>query len=552
MKVTNIFVSYLKLVRAIEILSIIVKHGVKELWAHSFFGHYSRKRKIRRCQPVYTTQERLRITIEDLGPTYVKFGQILADRPDVVSERFRTELKKLQSNAEPFSDSVALRIIESELRAKVEDVFEEFDPNCLASASIGQVYKARLRSGEDVIIKVRRPNIDQKIKLDLYLMRYLAANLARNYPEMAAINVVGVVDDFGQSIISELDYFNESGNMLRFADMFQDNPTVHIPKVYMDYTTKKVLVMEHIYGITPDNNEKLRAAGLDPEQIAINGTNALLQMIMRDGFFHADPHAGNMFIMPGNVIGLIDFGMVGVLRTRDMEFLANISMGFFRKDEIEIADALIKLCNIRYYDRRDDLIFSLQQMLTQYTHVPLDQLDYGKMMQQSINVITKYGLQIPSGIFMLIKALATIQKVSQELSPNIPFAELIAPFAKDILQEKFSPRRIATQLYDTFTRYYNLIQSLPGDIGEIVYKVKQGEIKHDIHFTDSRDIERVSRAVSYRLAYAIILVGLFIGSIALLGIRDDVNFARFLVWLSAGLIFIFIFRWIFRNTNTVK
>lgn len=550
MKITNIFVSYLKMVRAVQIFSIIFKHGTKELWAHSFLGQYARKRKIRRCQPVYSTQERLRITIEDLGPTYIKFGQILADRPDVVSERFRTELKKLQSSAEPFSDAVALRIIENELRAKVEDIFEEFDHNCLASASIGQVYKARLHTGEDVIVKVRRPNIDQKIKLDLYLMRYLAANLAQNYPEMAAINVVGVVDDFGQSIVAELDYFNESGNMLRFADMFADSDTVHIPKVYMEYTTKRVLVMERIYGITPDNNEKLRDAGLDPEVIAVNGTNALLRMIMRDGFFHADPHAGNMFIMPGNVIGLIDFGMVGVLRTRDMEFLANISMGFFRKDETEIADALIKLCNIRYFERRDDLIFSLQQMLTQYTHVPLEQLDYGKMMQQSINVITKYGLQIPSGIFMLIKSLATIQKVSQELSPSIPFAELIAPFAKDILHEKFSPRRMATQLYETFTSYYNLIQALPGDIGEIVYKIKQGEIKHDIHFTDSRDIERVARSVSYRLAYAVILVGLFIGSIALLGIRDDVNFARFMVWLSSGLIFIFIFRWIFRNTNT--
>lgn len=549
MKITNAFVTYLKVVRAVQILSIIFKHGMHELWAHSFLGHYARKRKIRRCQPVYSTQERLRITIEDLGPTYIKFGQILADRPDVVSERFRTELKKLQSNAEPFSDTVALRIIENELRAKVEDVFEEFDRNCLASASIGQVYKARLKSGEDVIVKVRRPNIDQKIKLDLYLMRYLAANLAENYPEMAAINIIGVVDDFGQSIMAELDYFNESGNMLRFADMFADDPTVHIPKAYTEYTTKKVLVMEHVYGITPDNNQKLRDAGLDPVQISINGTNALLKMIMKEGFFHADPHAGNMFIMPGNVIGLIDFGMVGVLRTRDMEFLANISMGFFRRDETEIADALIKLCNIRYFDRRDDLIFSLQQMLTQYTHVPLEQLDYGKMMQQSINVITKFGLQIPSGIFMLIKSLATIQKVAQELNPNIPFAELIAPFAKDILHEKFSPRRLAVQLYETFNNYSNLVQALPGDIGEIIYRIKQGEIKHDLHFTDSKDIERVARTFSYRLAYSIILVGLFIGSIALLGIRDDVEFARLMVWVSSGLIILFILRWIFRSNK---
>ena len=192
MRITDVYVGYLKITRIIQIGSILVKHGFKEMISHTFLGRRIRKRRIRQHKPVYTTQERLRLTIEDLGPTYIKFGQILADRPDILSERFRKELKKLQTNALPFDDHLAIRLIEDELGAEIKDVFSEFNPHCIASASIGQVYTGRLKNGKDVVIKIRRPNIDQKIKLDLYLMRYLAKKLALEYPEMAAINIVGV------------------------------------------------------------------------------------------------------------------------------------------------------------------------------------------------------------------------------------------------------------------------------------------------------------------------------------------------------------------------
>lgn len=547
MIITNFYVSYLKIIRAIEILSIIFKHGMRELWSHSLIGKYVRKRRIRDCKPVYSTQERLRLVIENLGPTYVKFGQILADRPDVVSDRFRLELKKLQSAAEPFSNLVAINIIENELRANVDEVFSEFGKQCIASASIGQVYAAKLRSGEQVIVKVRRPNVEQKIKLDIYIMRYLAAKLANSYPEMAAINIIAVVDEFGESIMAELDYYNEAANTVRFQEMFKDSTICYIPKVFLEYTTKRVLVQERIIGITPDDNAKLIANGLDPVQISLNGTDVLLKMIFKDGFFHADPHAGNMFIMPGNVVGLIDFGMVGILRPRDMEFLANISIGFFKRNEVTIADAMIKLCGIRYFDRHDDLVFSIQQMLGQYAHLPLEQLDYSKMMQQCINVITKFGLQIPSGIFMLIKSLATIQKVSEELNPRIPFAELITPYATEVVKQKISPRTLAANIYELGMSYYQLLSSLPTDIGEIIYKIKQGEIKHELKFQDRAHFDRSLRSVSFRLSYAILLVGMFLGSVGLLGIRDDVAYANFAIWTSSVLIGLFILRWLFNR-----
>lgn len=547
MQIDNIFIGYLKLRRAAQIFGIVFSTGWQEMWLRSPLGPRIRRRRIKAQKEVYTTQERLRITIEELGPTYIKFGQILADRPDVVSERFMAELKKLQSKAQPFDNNVALKIIEDEIRQPMDKVFSYFDKNCLAAASIGQVYQATLLDGTDVIVKVRRPNIEQKIKLDLVLMRFLAAKFAKRYPELAALNIVAVVDEFGESILKELDYYNEASNMIRFAEMFRDSETVKIPHVYMEYTTKRVIVQEKIVGITPDNPEVLRAAGLDTNIIARNGADALLNMILRHGFFHADPHAGNMFILPGNVIGLIDFGMVGVLRPRDMDFLANIAMGFVRRNEVAIADALITLCDVRFFEKRDELIFSLQQMVKGYQHIPVEKLDFSKLIQECITLITKYGLTIPGGIFMLAKSLATIQKLAQNLDPDIPFAEMITPYAKDILVNKFSPKRIANQFFDVLKSYASLVKTFPDDVSEILYKLKQGEIHHDIQVRDIDIFNKTVRNFGFRLAYSILLVGMFLGGIMLLDQNPLLQYPHFLIWVSSFLIFTMIIRWLFKR-----
>lgn len=547
MRVTDVYVSYLKLARMVQIITILTKHATKEMINHSFLGRHIRKRRIRQHKPVYTTQERLRLAIEDLGPTYVKFGQILADRPDILSDRFRKELKKLQTNALPFDDNLAVRLIEDELGAQIKDVFSDFNPHCIASASIGQVYTGRLKSGHDVVVKIRRPNIDQKIKLDLYLMRYVAKRLAREYPEMQAINVVGVVDEFGESIFKELNYYNEATNILRFREIFKENPNIYIPHVNMKYTTHKMIIMERIFGMPPDDPEQLQAAGLDPVQIARNGADALLVMVFKEGFFHADPHAGNLFILPDNRIAFIDFGMVGALRPREMDFLAHLSIGFARRDPIGLADSMIRLCDQRFFEQRDDLIFSLQQMINRYSQLPVEKFNYAKMIQECLDVITKYRLCLPTGIFMLAKSLATIQKVAERLDPDIPFAKLIIPYAKNVVMTQFSARHLAADLYQTLKGYVTLLRTAPGDISEILYKLKQGEIKHELQFTDMSEIRKMLRNITARLAYSTLLVGLFIGSIGILDKRPDLTYGHFLLIISSFLIFVVMLRWIFRK-----
>lgn len=550
MRVTDLYVGYLKIARTIQIMGILIKHSTKEMVNHSFLGRHIRKQRIRNHKPVYTTPERLRLAIEDLGPTYVKFGQILADRPDILSERFRRELKKLQTNAFPFDDNLAIRLIEDELGAQIKDVFAEFNPHCIASASIGQVYTGCLKDGKEVVVKIRRPNIDQKIKLDLYLMRYLARKLAREYPEMAAINIIGVVEEFGEGIFRELNYNIEATNILRFREIFKDNPQIYIPHVNMKYSTHRMLVMERVFGMPPDDPEQLKSAGLDPVQIALNGAEALLIMIFKEGFFHADPHAGNLFILPGNRIAFIDFGMVGALRPREMDFLAHLSIGFARRDPIGLADSMIRLCDQRFFDHREDLIFSLQQMINRYSQLSVEKFNYAKMIQECIDLITKYRLCLPSGIFMLAKSLATIQKVAERLDPDIPFAKLIIPYAKEVVMTQFSARKIAAELYQTLKGYMTLLKTAPGDISEILYKLKQGEIKHELQFTDMPEIRKMLGNVTSRLAYAILLVGLFIGSISILNKRPDLTYGHFLLFTSSLLIFIVILRWIFKSRTS--
>ena len=293
--------------------------------------------------------------------------------------------------------------------------------------------------------------------------------------------------------------------------------------------------------------DQLKAAGLDPVQIALNGAEALLIMVFKEGFFHADPHAGNLFILPGNRVAFIDFGMVGALRPREMDFLANLSIGFARRDPIGLADSMIRLCDQRFFDQRDDLIFSLQQMIKRFSQLPIEKFNYAKMIQDCIDLITKYGLCLPTGIFMLAKALATIQKVAERLDPDIPFAKLIIPYAKEVVMTQFSPRKMAASLFQTLKGYATLLQTAPGDISEILYKLKQGEIKHELQITDVPEFRKMLRNGASRLAYAILLVGLFIGAIGILDKRPDLKYGHFLLFVSSFLIFIVMLKWILRK-----
>lgn len=544
MKLFRIYNGILQFFRALQILKIISGYAIKEWYYRTRLG----RRRLRRKKNILggrTTAERLREAIEELGPTYIKFGQILADRPDLISDKFREELKKLQTNAFPLNDEEAIALIEDELGDNIENIFAEFDHRCIASASIGQVYQGRLKNGEDVVIKIQRPRIISKIKLDIYLMHFIAVRMVRNYPDLVAINVVGFVDEFEDKITKELDYSIEAANIKRFEYMFQNDSNIHIPRVYTQYTTKKLLIMEKIVGIAPDNIQKLKDEGYNLTTIATNGAHALLKMILEEGFFHADPHPGNVFILPGNIVSFIDFGMVGVLRPREMNFLSQFALGFVRRDTKSIAAALLSLCDVKFFDKKEDLEFRLDQILKQYGHLKIEDVDFSNVMQDCINVVVMFKLQIPSGIFMLAKALATLQKFAGNLDSTISLTPIIIPYAKRLIMHRFSPMKLATNIYDVLTDFTALVSSFPSTVNEILYKAKKGVIKMDVDINANNPVLKVFRNIAYRFVGSFLIIGLFVGSILLLVKDQHVIFGKVGFIISTFLLVIMLFRVLF-------
>lgn len=540
----KLILTLMKLKRLFQITIILMKYAFQELTDNSIIIFKSRRSRSKK--KVVSTQQRIRQTIEELGPTYVKFGQILADRSDVVSEKFRIELKKLQSKVKPFDTDVAINIIEQSLGDTIDSLFTKFNYYPLAAASIGQVYLAVLKDGTKVVVKVQRPFIENKIKMDTYWMKFLAKRLARTYPELAAINVVGLIDEFSQNILKEIDYDNEASNMNVFFNMFEDSTSIKIPKVYDEYTSRRVLVMEYIDGVTPGDREYIMSLGFDTEKIVENGTKAIFKTIFEYGVFHADPHPGNLFILENNRLAFIDFGMIGMLRPREMNFLADFIIGYVKKDSVTIAKSLLELCELKYYDKRDELIFTINQiMIRNFASNTIELEKFSAIMQSSIDVLVKFNLQIPTGIFMLVKTIATFEKFAANMAPSLDLSPFVLPYAEEMIKRNKSTDRLFNDFRKTLDDYMNLFKSFPNSVNEILMKLKQGEIRHDVMFSDYKAFVKMTRQVSLRIAYTILLIGLFIGSIIMVIWYSEHKFGFIVLYLSSFLIAFLLIRWLF-------
>lgn len=488
--------------RLISILFIISKHLLK----NSVYSNRFLRRIIDPKRKNLTSRsERIRFMIEDLGPTFIKFGQIIADRPDLVSEQLRNELKKLQSSARPFDSAIAYRIIEEELGDPLHEVFEQLEHTPIASASIAQVYKAVLRNGETVAVKVQRPHIKQKISIDLVLIKILAEQVVKSYPELASFNVIEFVEDFGVIMKKELDFTNEASNMMRFAEIFKHDDYCYIPKVYSNYTTQKILVMEFVTGIEPDAKNELIANGYDVKQIAVNGTNIILKMILQHGFFHADPHAGNLLIRENNQVVLLDHGMTASLKPAQIQALINFMLGFARQDTHRITKALLALLNVHFYKEQADLEFEIGELIQKYSYIPYDKVDISSLMADTFKVILRHGLKVPTNLYMLLKALGTIQKFAEALEADISIINMIEPYAKEKIKEKFSIDAIINKVINSAEDYLYIVDRLPTDIKEIVNNLRTGVLKHEINFREDSFTNKALRQNFNRLAYVFIL-----------------------------------------------
>lgn len=498
--------------RAREIIGVAVKYGFNDWVTKSGLGKLLvSKKRLARIES-YTKWERMRMAVEELGPTFIKFGQLLADRPDVVPEELRDEFRKLQDEAVPMPDLVAIAEIERNLGHPVSEMFKEFDTRHLASASVAQTYKATLLNGDTVCVKVQRPGIDKKINLDLNLMRYFAARTQRTNPEMEAINLSGLVDEFGRTINKELDFRHEAANVIRFHHCFENDPDIYVPKVYQEFTTEKFLVEEFIEGVKVSEMDALLASGSDPVDLSKKAVRLVFEQIFTHGFFHADPHPGNIFIKDKHVIAFIDYGMMGTIRHEHLQFIGKYVIGYLRRDAHMLTESLLLLSGKRNFRRFKDLEFDISEMLAHYKYLSIEEMDFGKVMNESIDIIVGYGLRIPASIYLLIKALITIERVAVTLNPSIDFAKEMQPYALELIKKQYDPRKLAEEVFESIKEYYKLLMELPSDLNDIIHKIKEGRFKTMIELKGFEPLVEEIEQASNRVSIAIVIAALIIGA----------------------------------------
>lgn len=510
-----------------QILAVLFKYGFGDLIDRLKVGQYleigmqmiSRTRRER--VDALTKSERVRMALEELGPTFVKMGQVLSTRPDLIPVEFIDELSKLQDEVPPFPFVEAREIIEAELKSPIEDKFEKFDETPLAAASIGQVHRARLKEEEDVIVKVKRPGIRKIIEVDLEIMLHLAVLIERHVEEWGIYRPTKIVEEFSRTLGKEIDYTIEASNTERFARQFVGNPMVYVPRIFRELTTKRILTMEYVDGIKASKIDRLEKEGFDRKIIASRGADLMLEQVFKHGFFHADPHPGNVFILPDNVICYLDFGMMGRVDRYAREDFADFIYGYVSRDESKIADALLRIVDWDKEPDRRVLERDVADFVEAHLYKPLKELRIEDLFHQLLELIRHHQLQLPPDIFLVVKALSQVEGLGLVMDPDFDMTERAAPFVKHLKLERLFPRRIVGDFLDSSGELVQLLKEIPGELRDILKQVRQG--KANIGF-EHRGLEKfifeMDRS-SNRIAFSLIVASLIVGSSLI--IRSDLR-----------------------------
>ncbi len=510
--------TYRHLNRYRQILTILFKYGfgnIVELLKIDQYIESGRQlisRKPRERIEKFSRAMRVRMAIEELGPTYIKLGQILSTRPDLVPADFIQELARLQDEVPPFPLDDAKQIIVTELGRPLDDVFESFDDTLLASASIGQVYRAVLKDKQEVAVKVQRPEIRKTIEIDLEIMLYLATLMERHIKEMALHRPVKIVEEFARTLEKEIDFAIEASNMDRISAQFVDDETVYIPKVKNDLTTPKVLTAEYVEGIKISDVEEIEKTGLDRKLIVSRGANIYLKQIFDSGFFHADPHPGNIFVLPDNVICLLDFGMTGMVDRPTRENFVELIDGIVQQDTSGVTRALLKLT---IWEKEPDvraLEKDVADFIGLHLYKLLKDIEISRLLQSLLELVARHRLRIPPDIFLMMKALGTVEGVARTLDPEFDMIAQAAPFIARVKLERFTPQRIAEDAVRLAIDLRHFLQEFPKDLLEITRLFREQKLPLRIEHRGLEAMRSTQDQTSNRISFSIIIAALIIGS----------------------------------------
>jgi ubiquinone biosynthesis protein len=461
--------------------------------------------------------ERARLVLEELGPTYIKLGQLLSNRPDLLPEPLIKELEKLQDTVPPFDVAVAKRIIEAEIDQPLHEAFVYFDDKPLGSASIGQVHRARLASGEDVVVKVRRPNARRQVVSDLVLLKEFIKLTEGYFVKNGILNPLEIVDTFSKSLINELDYSLEAKNLDQFQVLFGKMKQLVIPKVYRAFSTKKVLTIEFIGGCKVTDVAMLKSWGLDPAEIARTGLDLYLTQIFDYGLFHADPHPGNVLVKPNGAIALIDFGTVGKLIPSQKYAFAGLFIALANKDATAMAINLRRLAIDHEIDDMRAFEYDLNDLIQDY--VLLEPFDMGvkEFAGRLQKIVYTYKLKIPGIIFLILRALAILEGIARTLDPTFDVLENIKPYGFRLLAEQFSIKNIRKELSHSVVQLFTLFYNLPLEVRDIVKQVRKGKILINMQLHGHENALRHLDLAANRLVMGLIISALILSAAIIYG-----------------------------------
>ncbi|MGI8866306.1 MAG: ABC1 kinase family protein [Rubrobacteraceae bacterium] len=491
-----------------QISRVLVRHG---------FGYVFDLRRDRSSEKgfqeflAHNFGARLRRALEDLGPTFVKFGQLLSTRSDILPDSVLSELQMLQDTVAPMPLEVAQGIIERELGAPALDIFESFDPVPLGSASIGQVYRAVLRSGENVAVKVQRPEANRRVEGDLKLMRDFAGLLDRRFGDRIFIDIKGLVAEFEGVIRRELDYSAEAGNARRFAINFAGTPVV-IPNVYLELSTPSVMTMEYIEDTRFHDIRPLLLTPSERKRVASMGAAAIFKMAFEDGFFHGDPHPGNLILTPNGDLALLDFGMVGFMSRGDIEALSRLFIAVIQRDAAAALRGLEGL-GVRYSpDVRAPLIQDLREFLFKYSGLTVGEVTLGQALAELISLVRRYRLRVPPVFPILTKALVTAEGLARSIDPTLNVYEIAQPYAKRLLSQRFTPEHIRETATERAVEYARYAEDYPEQLRQLLGELEDGQLEVKLRHRGLDQLGGEVDVLANRLVFAVVTAALLVGS----------------------------------------
>ena len=461
---------------------------------------------------------RIRRALEELGPTFVKLGQVLATRVDMFPPHWIAELEKLHSQVPAVPYEALHADLVAAIKGEPDAVFASFDPIPLAAASMAQVYRATLKDGTPVVIKIRRPGIENVIKADLRILEHVARLLDSEMPDARRYDPVHIVAQFGRSLNRELDLAKEARNIDQFARHFADEPLVKIPRVYWEFSNARVNVQEEIIGVSGVAQDKLLAAGLDARLLAARGADLVLRMVLEHGYFHADPHPGNMIFLDGNRIGMIDFGMVGMLTQARRNQIVDLLHALTSKDEQALLQVLIDWSGDSVLDE-DRLAYDVAELMQSYDDLQLKDVQVGALLNDITALMRENNLALPADLTLLFKTLITLEGLGQQLDPEFHMIDHVTPFVERIIQLRFTPQALLARGRRSVREALEVVADLPRDFRNLLRDMRRGRVKVDLDLKRLDHFGQQLDRASNRLTMGILTASLVVGSSIIMTVK---------------------------------